>query len=218
MKARARSDAETGLPEHPGPAPIPAPAAQQPDDSDLRLGESVRLLRQRLGLSIQEVGRRTGLSNGMISQLERGLATPSIRTLRLLSLALQVPISYFFENRGEPPAAPYIVRRAQRRLLRLTPSGVLKESLAPNTPGEMELYELTLNPGGTSGPDFVRHQGEKAGYVLAGRLRLWLDHEAHLLEPGDSFRFPSLVPHMFDNPAEEPARIVWISCRTHPDK
>jgi transcriptional regulator with XRE-family HTH domain len=218
MKARAGSDVDMRLPDEPDPAPSATPAGQQPDDSDLRLGESVRLLRQRLGLSIQEVGRRTGLSNGMISQLERGLATPSIRTLRLLSLALQVPISYFFENRAEPPAAPYIVRRAQRRLLRLTASGVLKESLAPNIPGEMEMYELTLNPGGTSGPDFVRHQGEKAGYVLAGRLRLWLDHEAHLLEPGDSFRFPSLVPHMFDNPAEEPARIVWISCRTRPDE
>ncbi|MDQ1080949.1 helix-turn-helix domain-containing protein [Pseudoroseomonas cervicalis] len=179
--------------------------------SDRRLGESVRLLRQRMGLSIQELGRRTGLSIGMISQLERGLATPSVRTLRLLSLALQVPISFFFEERPEGPAPRYIVRRGQRRLLRLTPSGVLKESLAPDAPGQMEMYELTLSAGGSSGADFVKHQGEKAGYVLSGTLRLWLDHEAHLLEEGDSFRFPSTVPHMFDNPTDTPTRIVWIT-------
>lgn len=199
------------------PAAMPplasAHAGAQADDtaSDRRLGECVRLLRQRMGLSIQELGRRTGLSTGMISQMERGLATPSVRTLRLLSLVLQVPISFFFEERPAGPPPRYIVRRAQRRLLRLTPSGVLKEALAPDTPGSMEMYELTLNPQGSSGADFFRHEGEKAGYVLSGTLRLWLDHEAHLLEEGDTFRFPSTVPHMFDNPTEAPTRIVWIT-------
>lgn len=204
MKVRAEGSEAGGV--------VPAMLDADDSASDLRLGECVRLLRQRMGLSIQELGRRTGLSIGMISQLERGLATPSVRTLRLLSLTLQVPISYFFEERPEGDGAPrYIVRRAQRRLLRLTPSGVLKESLAPDAPGQMELYELTLSPGGSSGADFVKHRGEKAGYVLAGTLRLWLDHEAHLLEEGDSFRFPSTVPHMFDNPTEAPTRIVWIT-------
>lgn len=198
----------------------PATGAARADDgdSDQRLGECVRLLRQRMELSIQELGRRTGLSIGMISQLERGLATPSIRTLRLLSLALQVPISFFFEERraDSEPGPRYVVRRAQRRLLRLTPSGVLKESLAPDAPGQMEMYELTLSPGGSSGADFVKHQGEKGGYVLSGTLRLWLDHEAHLLEEGDTFRFPSTVPHMFDNPTDAPTRIVWITVPAAP--
>lgn len=210
MKPRAELAATTAL-EPASPAEPGVDASVDDDASDRRLGECVRMLRQRLGLSIQELGRRTGLSIGMISQVERGLATPSIRTLRLLGLALQVPISFFFEERPTGPAPRYIVRRAQRRLLRLTRSGVLKESLAPDAPGRMEMYELTLSPGGSSGADFVKHQGEKAGYVLAGTLRLWLDHEAHLLEAGDTFRFPSTVPHMFDNPTEAPTRIVWIT-------
>lgn len=195
------------------PASSMPPSPDTADDlaSDQRLGECVRLLRHGKNMSIQELGRLTGLSAGMISQLERGLTTPSVRTLRLLSLALQVPISFFFEERPAGLVPPYIVRRSQRRLLRLTRSGVLKESLAPETRGQMEMYELTLSPGGSSGADFVKHQGEKAGYVLAGTLRLWLDHEAHLLGEGDSFRFPSTVPHMFDNPTDAPTRIIWIS-------
>jgi transcriptional regulator with XRE-family HTH domain len=186
--------------------------------SDQRLGECVRLLRQRMQLSIQELGRRTCLSTGMISQLERGFATPSIRTLRLLSLALRVPISFFFEERPAKsgPGPHYIVRRAQRRLLRLTPSGVQKESLAPDALGRTEMYELTLSPGGSSGADFMKTQGEKAGYVLSGTLRLWLDHEAHLLEEGNTFRFPSTVPHMFDNLTDAPTHSVWITVPTAP--
>jgi transcriptional regulator with XRE-family HTH domain len=208
MKAQAGNDIAAQVTK-PG---VLEPATLDNSASDQRLGECVRLLRQHMGLSLQELGRRTGLSIGMISQLERGLATPSLRTLRLLSLALQVPISYFFEERRQEPSTPYIVRRAQRRPLRLTPSGVLKEFLSPDAPGKMEIYELTLSPGGSSGSDFVKHRGEKMGYVLAGRLRLWLDHEAHLLDAGDSFRFPGVVPHMFDNPTEEAVRILWITC------
>jgi transcriptional regulator with XRE-family HTH domain len=178
---------------------------------DQRLGETVRLMRQRAGLSIQDVARSTGLSTGMISQLERALATPSVRTLRLLSIALGVPISYFFETHDTGEPQRYIVRKNDRRLLRLTASGVVKEALTPAEKGELELYELTLNPGGSSGTDFLHHTGEKAGYVLSGSLRLWLDHEAHILEAGDSFRFPSIVPHMFDNPTQQVARVIWVT-------
>lgn len=185
--------------------------AMTDDDGDQRLGETIRLMRQRAGLSIQEVAKKTGLSTGMISQVERALATPSVRTLRLLSIALDVPISYFFEEHASVSPGRYIVRRNDRRLLRLTASGVVKEALTPAEKGEIEFYELTLNPGGSSGTDFVQHTGEKAGYVLSGRLRLWLDHEAHVLEAGDSFRFPSTVPHMFDNPSQQVARIIWVT-------
>jgi len=181
------------------------------DAVDQRLGETVRLLRQRAGLSIQDVANRTGLSNGMISQLERARAMPSIRTLRLLSIALDVPISYFFETTDPADVQRYIVRKNSRRLLRLTASGVVKEALTPADNGQLEPYELTLNPGASSGTDFLQHTGEKAGYILSGSLRLWLDNQAHLLEAGDSFRFPSIVPHMFDNPTQQVARVIWVT-------
>jgi len=193
-------------------APKDAPTIDNDDAVDQRLGETVRLLRQRAGLSIQDVATKTGLSNGMISQLERARAMSSIRTLRLLSIALEVPISYFFET--SDPAADvqrYIVRKNNRRLLRLTASGVVKEALTPEGTGQLELYELTLNPGASSGTDFLQHTGEKAGYILSGSLRLWLDNQAHVLEAGDSFRFPSIVPHMFDNPTQQAARVIWVT-------
>ena len=191
--------------------PKDAPTVEVDDAGDQRLGETVRLLRQRAGLSIQDVATRTGLSNGMISQLERARAMPSIRTLRLLSIALDVPISYFFETTDSADVQRYIVRKNSRRLLRLTASGVVKEALTPEEKGQLELYELTLNPGASSGTDFLQHTGEKAGYILSGSLRLWLDNQAHVLEAGDSFRFPSIVPHMFDNPTQQAARVIWVT-------
>ncbi|WP_207538297.1 helix-turn-helix domain-containing protein [Sabulicella rubraurantiaca] len=191
-------------------------ALARPDEGedDRRLGEAIRLLRRRAGLTIGALAERAQLSTAMVSLLERGRATPSLRTLRLLGLALDVPVSYFFEAREEDAVARYVVRRGNRRLLRLTRSGVLKEALLPPGKGLLEMYELALNPGGASGTDFMQHEGEKAGYVLAGRLRLTLDGVVELLDPGDTFRFPSSVPHMFDNPGEEVARVIWITTRS----
>ncbi|MBE9607142.1 helix-turn-helix transcriptional regulator [Acetobacteraceae bacterium H6797] len=181
--------------------------------SDRRLGECIRAIRLSRGMSLQELGRRSGLSNAMVSQLERGLTTPSVRSLRLMSQALQVPIANFFDTEPNPGASPYIVRRAERRMLRLTASGVLKELLSPDRDGPLELYELTISPEGSSGSDFVTHNGLKAGYVLAGRLRLWLDQTPYLLEPGDSFTFPGTLPYMFDNPGKETGRVLWLSAK-----
>ena len=175
------------------------------------LGETVRLLRQRAGLSIQDVANKTGLSNGMISQLERARAMPSIARCACSASrsTCRSPISSS-ASRCRRRAA-LIVRKNSRRLLRLTASGVVKEALTPEGKGQLELYELTLNPGASSGTDFLQHTGEKAGYILSGSLRLWLDNQAHLLEAGDSFRFPSIVPHMFDNPTQQAARVIWVT-------
>jgi transcriptional regulator with XRE-family HTH domain len=185
---------------------------QLPDQDDQRLGSCLRALRKERALSIQMLADRCGLSIGMLSQIERGLSTPSIRSLRLLSIALDVPVSWFFmqSDAAAPGGSRYILRKAARSSLRLTPTGVRKESLTPAGDGALELYEATLAPGGTSGPEFYSHGGEKAGLVTLGTLRLWLEEEPHLLGEGDSFRFPSKISHRFDNPTGDYTSVLWI--------
>ena len=177
------------------------------------LGETVRLLRQRAGLSIQDVATKTGLSNGMISQLERARAMPSIRTLRLLSIALDVPISYFFET--SDPAADvqrYIVRKNSRRLLRLTASGVVKEALTPagqrparTLRAHAQSRRLVRAPTSCSTPARRPATSSPAACGCGSTTR------PIVLEAGDSFRFPSIVPHMFDNPTQQAARVIWVT-------
>src|SRR5690606_37681040 len=89
---------------------------------DEELGLRIRTLRGHRRLSLQELAKHSGMSTSMLSLIERGLATPSIRSLRALGAALGVPIAWFFTP-SEPPLreeSPYIVRAHARRLLRLT--------------------------------------------------------------------------------------------------
>lgn len=187
-------------------------AAGEPREEDRLIGVRIRLLRKERGYSIQTISTRSGLSTGMLSQIERGLTMPSIKSLRAIATTLDVPISWFFL----PPAehgvtSPYIVRRSARRVLALVQNGVTKELLSPPEAGSIEVYEITLQALGTSGEDSYPHNGiEKAGFVLSGTIRLWLDNAVSILHEGDSFRFPSRLAHRFDNPGPHLSRVIWI--------
>ena len=48
------------------------------------LGEHVRNIRKKRGITLKELAEKTGLSIGYISQIERNLTDPSLSTLRKL--------------------------------------------------------------------------------------------------------------------------------------
>lgn len=186
--------------------------SQEGAEDDRRLGLRLKARRLERNLSLSQLSAKCGISIGMLSQIERGLSTPSLRTLRMVANALTVPMSWFFTapEEASPTASPYIVRRADRRLLRLTPTGVIKELLSHASPSIFEMYELLLQPGGSSGAEFFSHEGEKAGLVLSGKLRLIINGDPHVLSAGDSFQFPSILSHHFNNPEADVARVLWI--------
>ena len=184
----------------------------QEENPDLALGRRLRAHRIERAQSTRELAKLAGLSTGMINLIERGLATPSLRSLRQISEALNVPISSFFDSPvSEPdPEAGLIVRRERRHQLRLSSVGVSKTLLSPNDPGSLEVMLVSLAPFGSSGTESYNHPGEEAGYVVRGTLKLWVDEKPHVLRAGDSFRFVSTRPHRFENPDAELTDVVWI--------
>jgi transcriptional regulator with XRE-family HTH domain len=176
----------------------------------------LRQSRRQRQLSIRELALKTGLSVGMVSQIERGLSTPSLRSLRLLANTLDVPISWFFPDSAQAQIERrYIVRSDQRRRLNVPHVGVVQEVVSPPDPGAIEIYEIVLEPGASSGPETYSHEGEKAGLVLTGMLAIQLDGDEYVLEAGDSFRFPSTLLHRFANASESETRLIWIVLSPH---
>ncbi len=180
--------------------------------ANLWLGFQIRTLRISKGLSIKELALRASLSVGMVSQLERGLASPSIRSLRQISQALDVQPGHFFQAGGPPPAEEIgrIVRRKTQRVLHLSSTGVTKHMLTPETPGSLQLTLVRIQPNGSSGPEAYTHRGEDAGYVITGTLELWVGDDRHILEAGDSFRFKSSSPHKFGNASSGVTEVIWV--------
>lgn len=180
--------------------------------ADLWLGMQLRTMRKAAKLSMSDLAQKANLSVGMISQIERGVASPSIRSLRQISDALGVRPAEFFQDGSQPPLEEMgkIVRKMARKQLMLPKNGVAKQLLTPDLDGATEMLLVIVEPGGTSGPEHYTHKGEDAGLVLAGSLELWIEGHMHLLQEGDSFRFKSSLPHRFANPTDAETQVLWV--------
>lgn len=181
--------------------------------ADLWLGQHLRGLRKMHELSLEQLAERCGLSVGALSQIERGITSPTMRSLRRLSEVFNVPMSQLFHEGDYPPVEELgrIVRAQGRRVLSLNTTGVQKELLTPAVSGALEIYLVTIAPGGSSGPELYTHKGEEGGYVMAGEMVLEIEDRIFILKTGDSFRFKSQTPHRFANNTDAETTVVWTN-------
>lgn len=174
-----------------------------------RLGATIRRLRMAKGLTLQDLAERSGVSVGMLSQLERDRANPSLRVLSQVRDGLGASISALFEEEASIPSDPDFVCRAGHRPL-LDLGYLSKELLAVGTPGGMQLMILHMPPGADSGEHQLQAPIEKGGMVLDGAFMLRVGGSIATLEAGDSFLFDGAKPHSFRNPLDRTSRILWI--------
>jgi transcriptional regulator with XRE-family HTH domain len=183
------------------------------DDLEIRIGKKLRDHRLAKSLSLAEVAKLAEVSVGHLSQIERGLAAPSVRTFCVLSKILGVGPGWLLDDTAAPdhPFDPYITRAATRQTIMFNRAGVVKRLASPRAPGALQMLLVEIEPDTGSGAQGYSHAGEECGIVIEGILDLWIDGERRTLGTGDSFRFPSTKIHRFHNPGSVIARVVWVT-------
>lgn len=183
--------------------------------TDVAVGNRVRQLRKVRGRSLKELALRAGLSVGFLSQIERGLSSASVRALARIAEALEVSIGDVFPSEPSSDEGHRITAGpAERKRIDLADSGTLKELLTPfSRVPRLDIFIITLQPGGKSGDEAYAHSGEEAGFVMEGGIELIVDGKKHILGEGDSFRFNSNRPHQFRNAGDRPAKALWVNYR-----
>lgn len=169
-------------------------------------GERVREIRKQKQYTLQDMAEKTGLSIGLLSQIERGIVDPTVGTFWKICSALNIPIHHFFQGIEEEHV---VVRKDQRRLMELSDSRVRYHILNPNRVGKIEYLLVEIQPGEMAETDLVRHQGEECGYIIQGELKVILDQQEITLYEGDSICFPSTTPHRYVNVGKTKALSVW---------
>jgi transcriptional regulator with XRE-family HTH domain len=187
------------------------------DESDLQetdheaddgIGRKLRLRRAIKRRSLQEVASRADISIGLLSQIERGVTTPSLKSLRQICAALDMPVGWLFDV-PEAEHQDLVVRASARRVMNLGPKGMTKELLSPDTVPDIQMIKITVRPGGNSGPAYNNSGGAKCGTVLSGALGLEIDGETFTLEAGDSFAFEATKMHRFWCVGDVPTELIW---------
>jgi transcriptional regulator with XRE-family HTH domain len=150
------------------------------------IGQRIRDRRTELGLSLRDLAKEVDLTASFLSQIERDLADPSIKSLRRIADALSVPMLYFLAERGEPDP---VVRRNLRKKLVLPHSKVAYELLTPDLDRKMEMFVVEVYPSQKNIAHPLPHPTEECILVLSGCLHVKLNDTEYVLESGDSIYF-----------------------------
>jgi transcriptional regulator with XRE-family HTH domain len=172
-------------------------------------GLGVRLRRERTlrGLSLAHVATATGLTKSLLSQVERGIAEPSLGSLRKVSLALGVPLSSLFAETARPGA---VLRRSARKEVRWPALGVSYELVSSDDRKAIQMAVVRLAVQGKSceAPTAGHGAGEECAVVLAGAVDVVVGATRHRLDEGDSITFDCSAPHQYVNAGPAPAVLV----------
>jgi len=181
-----------------------ADAKEREEIKELNLGQKIKALRQRRGISLEEMARRTNLSQPLLSQIESEVVAPPVATLLKIARALNVNIGYFFQTEEGEEKKAVIVRKNERkrvfRRIHEDPAkvGYYYESLAyPKVDRHMEPFQVEFEVKKKEDLIFFNHQGEEFVFILEGQLEFNYENEVYLLGPGDSLYFDSSLPHAF---------------------
>ena len=206
--------AESGLSssERPTPASSRLSSGRPESAVDMWLGQQLRQLRKQQGRSLTDVASACGMSVGLLSQIERGLSSASVKTLDLLAREFQVSVNSLLRNaehtQGEDGGR--VARAGTHRFIDLSEKGISKEMYTPPACRSMDLCRATIEPGGSTGNElFVTGQGEQIGVVLKGSLELWVGDRVVLLNEGDSFCYASSTPRRWRNPGSQTTEVIW---------
>lgn len=171
------------------------------------IGKKIKDLRNKNGLTQQELADRTELTKGYISQLERGQVAPSVITLLDLIECLGSNASDFFKE-AEPEQ---VVFSEKGFFEKIDDGGNSIQWIVPTAQkNEMEPLLVVLKPHQRLSED-KPHQGEEFGYVMSGRIRLCLGEQKYVVKAGESFYYQANRIHFIENYTSRPAKFIWVS-------
>ena len=190
------------------------------------VGAKIRAAREAQGMSLRALARALDVSPGHISQVERGIVSPSVGLLYAIVSQLNLSMDVLFGDehspnlgRGDTPIQKtpneeqFVTRYQERKTIDLQ-TGVRWELLTPSPRDEVDMREIVYQPGGgssTKNNEFLRHRGREYGLVLQGVLQVQLEFEEFTLGPGDTIVFDSSVPHRMWNEGTEQVRAIWVT-------
>jgi len=181
------------------------------------IGAKLRRLRLRKKIGLVDLGKHTGLSASLLSQLENEKVKPTLPTLARIAMVFDVGLDYFFDNQRSKVACS-VTRANERIRFPDRPDNPLPayffEVLAYGAKEKRLSAYMAEFP--VRKPEEVRehfHEGWELVHVLSGSLTIRFEKEEQVLGSGDSAYFDALEPHAYCGNSDPPAQALVITTR-----
>lgn len=178
------------------------------------LGEKIRSMRKKMGMTQKELAGQVGLTPSFISQLEKNLISPSLDSLFKLSEKLNVQPFYFLTDGEGDFIQKKLIKPEERLEVRfpgLKGKNIKSQLLVSDTLNRrMEPFLVSLDEGAEVKGHFYNHKGDEFVYVIRGEIRVEFQEEKFILKQGDSFYIGSVSPTKWENCGKGVAVFLWI--------
>ena len=184
--------------------------------SHYELGKKIRQLRLKKKIALVDLGKHTGLSASMLSQLENGKLVPTLPTLARIAMVFDVGLEHFFGEKRQGKAFAIVHAKDRIRFPESAESsipGYFFECLAFNAQDKsLQAYLAEFPARREKDVAEHAHDGAEFIYVLEGTLGIRYQDMDYTLEKGDSVYFDASEPHSYRGLMEgEVARAVVIT-------
>ncbi|MEU5979249.1 XRE family transcriptional regulator [Streptomyces sp. NPDC047315] len=171
------------------------------------LARNLKRWRSERGFTLDALAARSGVSRGMVIQIEQARTNPSVGTTVKLADALGISIATLLDHEQGPQVR--IVPAEQGVRMWATPEGSSSTLLiGVEKRGPLELWKWRLMPGDGSSSDAHPLGTIELLHVTEGVLTLVVDGVAHTVPAGASATFESNVPHGYRNDGDEPMEMT----------
>lgn len=172
----------------------------------MEIGQKIKNLRLRNGLTLEELASRSELTKGFLSQVERDLASPSISTLSDILEALGENLSDFFiEDKNEQYAFTkedfFVDDQEDYQITWVIPNA---------QKNKMEPIIIDIRPSKHS-MIIEPHEGEEFGYVLSGEIYVVFDDFETKIKSGETFYLFGNKKHYLLNKSKKTTKVMWIT-------
>lgn len=175
------------------------------DEQIAQISRRIRHWRSEEDLTLQQLAERGGLATSTVQKVETGQMMPSVAVLLKLAHGLGRHIAELLDD-DDPSVDVFHSKGCERQSLRAG-GRVVAERLSGNIARcALETWQVTLEPGASSGSDPIRYDGEQVVICEDGVVTFRMDQDEYVLERGDSLHFRASIPHAWYNRGEVTAR------------
>jgi transcriptional regulator with XRE-family HTH domain len=177
-------------------------------------GNRIRKVREKKKFTLKKVATSAGVSESLISQIERDKVSPSIDTLFAIIDVLDIDLEYIFKD-FKKKRMVNIVKSAERNIRTMGDITYHQLSSIASSEGDrtrdVEAYLIEIPNDKEKGSSEYGHAGKEMGFILEGSGTLEYGGANYTLEKGDSISFASDIPHKLKNTGKNLLKAFWVT-------
>jgi transcriptional regulator with XRE-family HTH domain len=188
----------SGKPSNKSPVTSPGFSANSPDEIADIVSRNLKRLRTKRNLSLEALANASGVSRGMLSQIELGRSVPTISLLWKVARALDVPFSALTSDHAV--TGNIVLPAAHAKILTSAGGAFTSRALFPfETERRVEFYKLTLAPHALETADPHAPGTTENLVVAAGQVEITTAGVSYVLKNDDAILFAADLPHSYRN-------------------